>query len=123
MSDEVQIIRKVKSKKADGINKPMELNNSFLQKNSNGSFFYWLLLPTMFGTSLFSIGCMKRQYAVILESICERDLISIRFPVYGTGLLTAVLTCFTLLSFSLLLGQIILRPTPFLSFAFWTNFF
>ena len=66
---------------------------------------------------------MKRQHAVILESIWETDSITTRFPASRTGLLTPLLTCFTLLSFSLLLGQIILSPTPSLPFSFWTRIF
>ena len=72
----------------------------------------------MFPTSRFFIGCMKWQHAVILESICETDSIRIFFPAQRTGVLTPLLTCFTLLSFSLLLREIILSPTPFLPFAF-----
>ena len=74
----------------------------------------------MADTIFFPIGCMKRQHAVILESIWKTDLIITRFPAPRTGLLTPLLTCFTLL-FSLLLGQIILSPTPFLPFASWTT--
>ena len=54
-------------------------------------------------TSFFPIGCMKRQHAVILESIWETDLNITHFPVQRTGRLTPLLTC--LLYFSLLLGQ------------------
>ena len=46
-------------------------------------------------TSFFPIGCMKRQHAVILESIWETDLIITRFPAQRTGLLTPLLTCLT----------------------------
>ena len=56
----------------------------------------------------FSIGCMKRHHNVILGSIWERDSIIILFPAQRTGLLTLLLTYFTLLSFSLFT---------------WTNFF
>ena len=62
----------------------------------------------MVGTSRFFTGCMKWQHAVILESIWERDLIIIHFPAERTGLLTPLLNCFTLLSFSLFT---------------WTNYF
>ena len=55
----------------------------------------------MADTSFFLIGCMKRQHAIILESIWETDSIVTYFPVQRTGLLTPLLTCFTLLSFSL----------------------
>ena len=72
----------------------------------------------MADTSFFLIGCMKRQHAVILESSWERDSIITRFPASRTGILTPLLTCFTLLFFSLLLGQIILSPTPILPSAF-----
>ena len=44
---------------------------------------------------------MKRQHAVILESIWETDSIITHFPDQRTGLLTPLLTCLTLLSFSL----------------------
>ena len=62
----------------------------------------------MLGTNRFFIDCMTRQHAVFLESISERDSIIIRFPAQRTGLLTPLLTCFTLLSFSLFT---------------WTNYF
>ena len=55
----------------------------------------------MADTRFFLIGCMKRQHAVVLESIWETDSIITHFPVQRTGLLTPLLTCFTLLSFSL----------------------
>ena len=48
----------------------------------------------------------------------ERDSIIIRFPAYRTGLLTHLLTCFTLLSFSLLLGQNYSKSNFLLPFAF-----
>ena len=60
-------------------------------------------------TSLFPIGCMKRQHAVILESVWETDSIITRFPAQRTGLLTPLLTCLTFY-FTLLL--------PFT----WTNY-
>ena len=62
----------------------------------------------MLGTSRFFNGCMKRQHAVTLESICETDSIIILFPAQRTGIFTLLLTCFTLLSFSLFT---------------WTNYF
>ena len=62
----------------------------------------------MADTSLFSIGCMKWQHAVTLEPIWETESIIILFPALLTGLLTPLLTCFTLLSFALFT---------------WTNFF
>ena len=77
----------------------------------------------MVGTSFFSIACMKWRQAVILQSIWETDSIIIHFPAYQTGLLTPLLTCFTLLSFSLLLEKNILSPTPFLRFAFLDKIF
>ena len=72
----------------------------------------------MVGSSFFSIGCMKRQHAVILESIWEMDSIIIFFPAQRTGLLSPLLTRFNLLSFSLLFGQIVSSPTHFLPVAF-----
>ena len=67
------------------------------------------LIGSIAATSLFPIGCMKRQHAVILESIWETDLIITRFPIQRTGLLTPLLTCLTFY-FTLLL--------PFT----WTNY-
>ena len=77
----------------------------------------------MADTNFFLIGCMKRQHAVFLEPIWETDSIITRFHAQRTGLLTPLLTCFTLLSLSLLLEQIIRSPIPFLPFAFWTKIF
>ena len=51
-------------------------------------------------TSFFPIGCMKRQHAVILESIWETDLIITRYPAQRTGLLTPLLTCLTFTLYS-----------------------
>ena len=116
--------RLIKCRKVDGINKPLQLHKQFLQKNSNASIFpIGSCCQTMADTSFFSIGCMKRQHAVFLESIWETDSIITHFPASRTGLLTPLLTCFTLLSFSLLPGQIILSPSPFLPFLFWTKIF
>ena len=69
-----------KSKKADGINKSLELHKSFLQKNLKRTIF--LLAPTanMLGTSQFFIGCTEWQHAVILEPIWETDSIKIFLP-------------------------------------------
>ena len=73
-------------------------------KNSNTSFFpLGSCCQSMAVTSLFSIGCIKRQHAVILESIWETDLNITHFPVQRTGRLTPLPTC--LPYFSLLLGQ------------------
>ena len=58
-----------KNKKADGINEPLELHKSFLQKNCNKNFFLLAPAANILGTSHFSIGCMKWQQDVILESI------------------------------------------------------
>ena len=55
-----------KVKKTDGIKKPLQFHKSFLQKNFNRSY--------------FSIGCMKWQLVVVLESIWETDSIIILFP-------------------------------------------
>ena len=70
----------------------------------------------MLGTSQFFIGCMKWQNAVILEPISERDWIIIFLPAQRTGLLTPLLTCFTLLFLSPFFGQLIPSPTPLLPF-------
>ena len=84
--------------------------NNFYKKNSNASIFpIGSCCQTMAVTSLFPIGCMKQQHAVILESIWETDLIITRFPAQRTGLLTPLLTCLTFY-FTLLL--------PFT----WTNY-
>ena len=63
----------------------------------------------MVGTSQFFIGGMKRQHAVILESIWGRDSIIIHFPVLadGTPYSSSDLLYFTLL---LYLDKII--PSP-----------
>ena len=87
-------------------------------KNSNKSFLLLAPAANMFGTSRFFIGRMIWQHAVILESICETNSIIIFLPAQWTGLFTPLLICFTLHFFSLLLGQIILSPTPFLPFTF-----
>ena len=50
-------------------------------KNSNASFFpIGSCCQSMADTGFFSIGCMKRQHAVILEPIWERDASITRFP-------------------------------------------
>ena len=64
-----------KINKADGINKPLELHISFSQKIPTRAIFLLAPAANMLGKSRFPIGCMKWQYAVILESICETDLI------------------------------------------------
>ena len=63
----------------------------------------------MVGTSQFFIGGMKRQHAVILESIWETDSINIRFPVLenGTPYSSSDLPSFTLLFY---LDEIIRSP-------------
>ena len=62
-----------KNKKADGINEPLELHKSFLQKIVKRAFFLLAPVANMLGTSQFFIGCLKWQHAVILESIREID--------------------------------------------------
>ena len=70
--------------------------NNFLQKILTRVFFpIGSCCQSMAVTSFFPIGCMKRQHAVILESIWETDLIITRFPAQRTGLLTPLLTCLT----------------------------
>ena len=56
---------------ADGINEPLGLNKFILQKILTGPIFLLASAANMLRTSRFPIGCMKRQHAVILESICE----------------------------------------------------
>ena len=99
-----------------GLNEPLGLHNSFSRNILTRAIFQLALAANMFGKRQFPIGCMKWQHAVILESICETDSIINFLPAYRTGLFTHLLTCFTLLIFSLLLGQIILSPTPSLRF-------
>ena len=75
----VTVIKK-KNKKAGGRNKPLELHNSFLQKNLTRVTFLLAPAANMLGTSRFFTGCMKWQNAVIFESICETDWIIIFLP-------------------------------------------
>ena len=91
------------------------MHNSFSQKNLTAIL---VLAPAanMLDTSQFFFSWMKRKHAVILESICETDFIIIFLPFSQRGLRTPLLTCFTLLFFSLLLEEIILSPPPFLRF-------
>ena len=71
----------MKNKKAEEIKTPLKLHKKILQKNSNASFFpIGSYCQPMTATSFFLIGCMKRQHAVILESIWEMDSIITRFP-------------------------------------------
>ena len=86
----------------------------FYKKILTGAIFLFGLAANMFRTSRFFNGCMKCQHAVILKSTWERDATIIFFPAERTGLLSPLLTCFTFLFFSPLLGQVILSPTPFL---------
>ena len=102
-----------KEQKADGRNKPLELHNSFSQKNLTRAIFLLSPAANMLRTNLFPIGCIKWQHAVILESICETNSIIIFLPAWRMGLRTPLLIC-SLLLFSFLFGQII--PTPFLPF-------
>ena len=102
----------------------MELHKYFLQKILTRAFFLlapaanpWLL------QAFFPIGCMTWQHAVILESIWETDLTLTRFPASRTGLLTPRLTCFTLLFFSLLLGQNYSKSNSLSPFFSWTKKF
>ena len=104
------------NKKAGGINEPLELHKSFFTKKLTRAIFLLALAVKLLGTSQFFLGFMKWQHAVILEPICETDSIIIFLPAQRTGLLTPLLTCFTLVVFSFLLGQIILSPTPLLPF-------
>ena len=69
-----------KSKKADGKRTVGVAQIIFTKHFWKELFSYWLLLPTMADTNFFLIGCMKRQHAVILESIWEKDSIVTRFP-------------------------------------------
>ena len=72
--------KKKESKKADGINKPLELRNSFSQKILTRTISLLASAANMLGTSRFPIGCMKWQHAVILKSICETDSIITFLP-------------------------------------------
>ena len=96
----------------------MELHKENIIKNSKASFFpIGSCCQSMAATSFFPIGCMTWQHAVILESIWETDLTLTRFPASRTGLLTPRLTCFTLLFFSLLLGQNYSKSNSLLPFS------
>ena len=107
-----------------GVKKLMEQNNRWSYTNNfykqilTGGFFLLAIADNHAWYKPIFIGCMKRQHAVVLQQIWETDSIFILFPAERSGLLTPLLTCFTLLSFSRLFGQIILSPTPFLPFAF-----
>ena len=70
-----------RSNKADRINKQLELQKKILQKILTGAIFQ--LAPAAnhgWCKLFFCIGCMKRQHAVIFESIWETDSIIFRFP-------------------------------------------
>ena len=77
-----------KNQTAGGINKALQLHNSFSQKILTRAIF--LLAPTanMLGTSRFSIGCMKWQHDVNLEPNWETDSIINFHPAQRTGLLS-----------------------------------
>ena len=66
--------------KAGGINKPLGMHNSLLQKILTRAIFLLAPAANMLGTSRFLIACMKWQNAVILESICETDSIKNFIP-------------------------------------------
>ena len=80
------------------------MHNSFSQKILTRAIFLLAPAANIFATSQFPIGCMERQHAAILESICETNSIKYFNPAERTGLLTPFLTCFTLLFRSILLG-------------------
>ena len=108
----------MKSKKADGINKLLELHNSFPQKNLTRAIFLLAPAANMLDTSRVPLRCMIWQHAVILESICKTNLNIIFLPTQRTGLLAGLLTSSPLLFFStLLFGQIISKSNfPFSHF-------
>ena len=97
------------------MNEPLRLHKIVLQKILTGAIFLLAPAANMLRTSRFPIGCMKRQHAVILESIREINSIFISLPALRTGLFTRLLIFSPLLFFSLLLGQIILSATRFLA--------
>ena len=64
-----------KNNKAGVINEPLGLHKFILQKLLTGAIFLFSPAANMFGTNRFSVGCMKWQQAVILESISETNII------------------------------------------------
>ena len=58
----VEVKKNKKSKKADGINKPLGLHNSFLQKLLTRAILVLAPAANMFGTSQFPVGCMIWQH-------------------------------------------------------------
>ena len=57
--------------------------NIFTKKNLTGVIFLLTPAASLLGKSQFFIGCMKRQHAVILESIWETDSTIIFLPPNG----------------------------------------
>ena len=88
-------------------------NNSL--KNSNQSFFRIGSCCQHAWYKPIFIGCMKWQHAVILEPIWETDLIKTFLRAERIGLLTPLLTWFTLLPFSLSLSWTIFYSKSFSS--------
>ena len=75
-----------------------------------------------FGKSRYPTGRMIWQHVLILESICETNSIRGLFPAERMELFTPLLTCSPFFFFSILIGQFILNPTPFLPFPLLDKF-
>ena len=105
-----------KSKKAGRINEQLGLHNSILQKIKTRVLFLLASAANMLGTSRIPIGCMIWQHAGFLESICETKSIINLLTAERTGFLTPLLTCSTLLFFSLLIERIIPSPNHYVLF-------
>ena len=116
-------------RKAGETNIPMKLHKYILQKILTRAFFYWLLLLQ---TKIH--GCYKPfSYWLHETAACcysgvdlgkGLDHNSLSRSADGTLYSSSDLPyLFTWLFFSLLLGQIILSPSPFLPFSSWTKIF
>ena len=110
-----------KKRKAYGINKPLELDKYFLQKNSKVSYFPTgsSCQPCLVQANFF--GCMKRQHAVFLESFWEKRLDHYSFSRLTDGTPYSSSDLFT--SLSILLGQNYSMSISLLTFAFFDKNF
>ena len=102
-------------KKTGGGKGPLKLHRSFFKKFLQELFSYWLLLLACLVQADILLVAWNGSL-LFLEMICETDSFVFFLPTERTGLLTPLLTCFTLLLLSLLLGPNTLSPTSFLLF-------
>ena len=111
------------NRKTDGINKPLELHKEFLQKNFCQELFYYLLqLPTMRGTSFFSLVASNGSMLLFWSRSGKETGSLFSFQLNGRD---SSLVFWLALLYSpspFLLEQIISNPTPFLPFPFGQNF-